>query len=291
MRLFCGCFLLAGLLHAQTDVRRLLEEKTLGRIEQIGAAFDGALGFAAIDLTTGAVLSYHADSVFPTASTIKVPVMVEVFRQARAGTLKLDRELPLTQADLVDGSARLAVMLRRGPTSATVRELLEAMIEVSDNSAANKLITLAGMDRVNRTLDELGFPNTRLRRKMMDWADTEHRENIATPLEMARLMESIYRGKAAHESDCAEMLKIMKRVEADIRKAVPASVEVASKPGDLPGARCELGIVFVPGRPFALSVMTAFGPGEKNPIPDVAAALYRLYAKLAAANRYGHLNP
>ena len=57
MRLVCGCFLLTGLLHAQTDVRELLEKKTLDRIEQIGAAFDGALGFAAIDLTTGAVLS------------------------------------------------------------------------------------------------------------------------------------------------------------------------------------------------------------------------------------------
>jgi beta-lactamase class A len=283
--------LLAALAPAQTDVRELLEKKALDRIENIERSLDGVLGYAAIDLTTGRVLSHNATAVFPTASAIKVPVMIEVFRQARAGTFRLDQEIRLTRADLVDGSERLAVMLRQGDTSATVRELVEAMIEVSDNSAANKLIGMAGMERVNHTLDELGCPQTRLRRKMMDWADTEHRENISTPLEMARIMEAIYQGKAGHEADCAEMLKILKRVEAGLRKAAPARIEVAAKLGEIPGARCETGIIFVPGRPFALAVMTAFLADEQDPIPAVGSAFYTLFAKLAAANRYGHLNP
>jgi beta-lactamase class A len=288
MRIPLGLLLASGLLVAQTDVRELLEKKTLARIEQLDRSLDGALGFAAIDLTTGRTLSYNAAAVFPTASSIKVPVMIEIFRQARSGGLRLDQEVPLAPADLVDGSLRLAVMLRRGPTTATVRELVEAMIEVSDNSAANKLIGLAGMDHVNRTLDDLGFPATRLRRKMMDWVDTEHRENISTPLEMARLMEAIYHGKACHEADCAEMLKIMKRVEAGMRKAVPDGIEVAAKPGEIPGAHCETGIIFVPKRPFALAVMSTFVADATDPVPEVTSIVYSLFDTLARSNRYGH---
>ncbi|HVX65276.1 MAG TPA: serine hydrolase [Bryobacteraceae bacterium] len=283
--------LLAALAPAQTDVRELLEKRALERVESIERSLDGVMGYAVIDLNTGRVLSHNDGDVFATASAIKVPVMIEVFRQARAGAFRLDQDIRLTRADLVDGSTRLAVMLRRGEATATVRELIEAMIEVSDNSAANKLIGMVGMERVNRTLDELGYPNTRLRRKMMDWTDTEHRENISTPLEMARIMEAIYRGKAGHEADCAEMLKIMKRVEAGLRNAAPSRIEVAAKPGEIPGARCETGIVFVPGRPFAIAVMTAFLADEQNPIPAVGSTFYTLFAKLAGANRYGHLNP
>ncbi|MGE5644462.1 MAG: serine hydrolase [Acidobacteriota bacterium] len=287
-RLLPGLLLSVGLVWGQADVRELLESKTLSRIEELDRALDGALGVAVIDLTTGRALTYHADSVFPTASSIKVPIMIEVFRKARAGALPLDREIPLAPADLVDGSARLKVMLRNGTAKATVRELVEAMIEVSDNSATNKLIDLAGMDAVNHTLDELGLPNTRLRRKMMDWVDTDHRENISTPLEMARLMEALYRGKAAHEADTAEMLKILKRVEAGMRQAVPSKIEVAAKPGEIPGVYCETGIVFLPWRPFALSVMSAFVPGGRNPVPEVTAMIYKLFEKLDGANRYGH---
>ena len=289
MQVPVGLLLLtSGLLCAQTDVRELLEKKTLARIEHLDQNLDGALGFAAIDLTTGRTLSYNATAVFPTASSIKLPIMIELFRQARAGGLRLDQQVPLTPADLVDGSLRLAVMLRRGAATATVRELLEAMIEVSDNSATNKLIDLVGMDRVNRNLDALGFPETRLRRKMMDWVDTEHRENISTPLEMARLMEAVYRGKAGHEADCAEMLKIMKRVEAAMRAAVPARVEVAAKPGEIPGVHCETGIVFIPKRPFALAVMSAFIDDAKNPVAEVTSIVYSLFDQLGRSNRYGH---
>ncbi len=291
MRHLAGILLCAGLLPAQTDVRELLEKKALDQIAQLDRSLDGALGVAAIDLTTGRTLTYNAGAVFPTASVIKVPVMVELFRQARAGGTRLDQEIPLAPAELVDGSLRVAVMLRRGPTTATLRELIEAMIEVSDNTAANKLIELAGMDRVNRLLDGLGMPGIRLRRKMMDWVDTEHRENIGTPLELARLMEAIYHGKAADPADCAEMMKILKRVEADMRKAVPSRIEVAAKPGDIPGARCEAGIVFLPKRPFALCVMSAFVADDKNPTPEVTAIVYRLFEKLGGSNRFGHVNP
>jgi beta-lactamase class A len=279
---------LCALAFGQTPSADLLERKTMARIRAMDEALDGVLGVAAIDLTTGRTLSWNADAVFATASSIKVPIMIEVFRQARAGTLRLDQAVPLTSKDLVDSSPRLKKLLAKGPTSATVHELVEAMIEVSDNSATNKLITLVGMDQVNRTLGELGFPNTRLRRRMMEWETARTNENVSTPLEMARLAELIYRGKAVDEAASAEMLKIMKRVQADFRRAVPSRIEVAAKPGEIPGVRCETGIVLLPGRPFALAVMSAFIPDGADPVPQAAGVIYAYFEKLARSNQWGH---
>jgi beta-lactamase class A len=280
--------LLCALAFGQMPAADLLEQKTIARIRAVDEALDGVLGVAAIDLTTGRTLTWHADALFATASSIKIPIMIEVFRQAGAGTLRLDQTVPLTSKDLVDGSARLEKLLAKGPASATVRELVEAMIEVSDNSATNKLIALAGMDQVNRTLGEIGFPNTRLRRRMMEWATARTNENVSTPLEMARLAELIYRGKAVDEAASAEMLKIMKRVQAGFRRAIPAGIEVAAKPGEIPGARCETGIVLLPNRPFALAVMSAFVPDNKDPVPEIAALVYSHFEKLARSNQWGH---
>lgn len=289
MRFLAVSLLACGLASAQTGVTALLEEKTLARIRGVDEALDGALGVAAIDLTTGSTLSYHADAVFPTASAIKIPIMMEVFRQARAGRLSLEQGVPLAANDLVEGSPRLPLMLRKGPATASLRELIEAMIEVSDNSATNKLIELAGMDGVNRLLDQLGFPKTRLRRKMMDWAAAgRDQENVSTPMDMARLVELIYRGKAVDETASVEMLKIMKRVEADMRRAVPARVEVAAKPGEMPGTRCETGVILLPKRPFALAVMSTFIGDGKDPVAEVTSLVYSYFEKLAQSNSYGH---
>jgi beta-lactamase class A len=286
MRFFLSLLCCAAF--AQTPATDLLERKTTARIRALDDALDGAFGIAAIDLTSGRTLSFNGDAVFAAASAIKLPIMVEVFRQARTGTLRLDQPVPLAPQDLVDGSARLQKLLANGPASATVRELVEAMIEVSDNSATNKLIDMAGMDRINRTLDELGFPNTRLRRRMMEWAAARVNENVSTPIEMARLVELIYRGKAVDEAASAEMLRIMKRVKAAFRKTVPERIEVAAKPGDIPGARCETGIVLLPNRPFALAVMSGFIRDGKDPVPEAASLVYEYFETLARSNQWGH---
>ncbi len=282
-------FLLLGTVAwCQTEVSHLLEHKTMERLRAYDAGFDGVLGVAAIDLSTGRVLAYQADAVFPQASSIKIPIMLQVFRDARAGRLSLSDTVELTRQDIVGGSGQLQKKLESGPLRLTVREQLEAMIVSSDNVATNKLIAQAGMDRVNRTLDELHLVSTRLRRIMMDQnAARAGLENISTPMEMARLVEMIHRETAAAPEDCREMLAVMKRVKAGMRKAVPPEVEVASKPGGVSGVSCETGLVLLPGRPFVLSVMSTY-LGEKSPVEDVARLIYAHFERLARANRYGH---
>ncbi|MDX2150615.1 MAG: serine hydrolase [Bryobacteraceae bacterium] len=279
---------LALSIHAETAVE-LLEKKTLSRIAQIDAQLDGVLGVAAIDLVSGRVLVHNAGTVFPQASSIKIPILVQLFRDARAGRLRLDEKITLTAADAVGGSGHLRAQLEKGAVTLTLFELATAMMETSDNTATNRIMAAVGRDRVNRLLDELGFANTRLQRIMMDTAAAgREQENVSTPMEMARLVEKIYRSEAAHAEDCSAMVGIMKRVKAEMREAVPAAVDVASKPGSVPGVAAETGIVFLAHRPFVLSVMSTFLGEKAGAVRDVTRVVYSHFERLAHSNRYGN---
>jgi beta-lactamase class A len=267
-------------------VGALLETKLLDRIRAVEAGTDGVVGVAAIDLSTGQPFAYRGDVVFPQASSIKIPIMMQVFEQAAAGRIKLDELVRIDPKEAVQGSGHLRLMLRERAMNATVLELVTAMIETSDNTATNKLISLVGMDRVNAMLDRLGFRQTRLRRVMLDAAAAERNdENVSTPLEMARLAELLYRGKLDGSN---RMIEILKLVRADFRSAVPAAIAVAAKPGELTGVRCETGIVYAKNRPFALSVASTFLTEPQNPVPAIAALVYGHFEKLGRSNQYGN---
>ncbi|HWR49563.1 MAG TPA: serine hydrolase [Bryobacteraceae bacterium] len=275
----------AGSAAGQTAAADALERKTIARLQALDERTEGVVGVAAIDLTDGHTLAWNPDVICASASTIKVPVMIEVYRQQ----IPRGRQLTLAPSDLIASSDRLEVLLRRGPATFTVRELLAAMIEVSDNTAANTLIKLVGMDRVNAALEQMGLKATRLRRIMLDSAAARRGDdNTATPLELAKLAEFLYRGEGA---DAEEMTGFLKRVEAGVRKAVPAAVDVASKPGEVPGARSELAIVYLQGRPFALGVMSAFLRDGVDPVPEAASIVYGHFERLARSNRYGNRLP
>jgi beta-lactamase class A len=285
-RIVLPCCIFAAVAFAQPTVVDLLERETIAKIERYASQMDGVLGVAAIDLTTGRVFSIKGDSVFPQASSIKIPIMIQMFRAARAGQFRLDDKVTLTKKELVAGSGRLQRYLEKGPVTLTVRELIENMIEFSDNTATNKCISMVGMTKVNGLLDELGLKKTRLRRIMLDSASAARdNENVSTPLEMAHLVEMIYRGKF---EDGKEMLEILKTVNAEFRRAIPEDIPVAAKPGSLERVRCETGIVFLPGRPFALSVTSTFLDEQKNPVSDVAWIVFSYFDKLAHSNSYGN---
>lgn len=276
-------------LAAQPAVTELLEARTLEALAGVERSLEGVLGVAALDLETGWMFGRNLDAVFPQASSIKIPIMVEVFRAAQAGRIRLDERMRLGPEDIVGGSGKLREELKRGPRELSVRELVERMIRDSDNVATNRLIALVGMEEVNRTLDGLGLFATRLRRRMMDAAAaTRDEENVSTPREMARLAEMLFRGRLVDQEACRQMLAIMRTVEAGMRKAVPHEVAVASKPGSVPGVRCETGIVFLPGRPFVLSVMGTFLGDKEDPVEAATRVVYGHFQRLARSNRYGH---
>lgn len=282
--------LLPVLLCAQPTIEDLLEAKTLDAIAAYDRGFDGAIGLAAIDLATGRTFSYHGSTVFAQASSIKIPILIRAFEAAASGQFSLSDGLTLTAADKVGGSGEIQNLLGAGPVTFSVHDLLIAMIRDSDNTATNRIIALVRMETVNRMLDELGLLNTRLRRVMIDSAAARRDlENVSTPLEMARLVRLLYEGKLVSPRASEDMLDIMTLVDAAMRKAVPPEIRVASKPGSVPGVACETGIVYLPGRPFALSVMSAAAAeGAGSPVGPLTAIVLRHFQRLASINAAGH---
>lgn len=275
---------------AQESVEALLERKTLAAIAKFDSEFDGAFGMAAIDLNSGRMFSYHGNTLFAQASSIKIPILIRAFQLAEAGKLNLDERVTMTRADIAGGSGELQKRLAEGDVTLTWREVATAMIESSDNAATNKLIARVEMAPVNRLMDELGFLNTRLRRIMIDSKAAQNDlENVSTPIEMARLVELIYRGKAVSPAASKQMLDIMSLVKAEMRKAVPDAIRVSSKPGGLQGVSCETGVVFLDKRPFVLSVMgAAMSEGATSPVGPITQIVLKHFERLARSNSFGH---
>ncbi len=274
------------------DARSKLKEKLIAQIEEFDRNWDGVFGMAALDLTTGEIIHYNGNVVFPQASSIKIPILMEVYRQALVEKrFSLGDTLTLTPSDWVGGSGRLKEELKSGRSiRRTVRQLLEAMIIWSDNVATNVLIRRVGKEAVNKMLSSLDRVDTRLQREMMDSnAVANNEENISTPRDMVRLMKTLYEGRFIRRDACDSMLAILKRVQAGMRSAVPEEYDVAAKPGGVPGVSCETGIIFLPGRPFALSVMSTFNnSGVGRPAREVTRMVFDYFERLANSNIYGH---
>src|SRR5947207_13899462 len=134
----------------------------------------------------------------------------------------------------------------------------------------------------------------RLRSKMMDVkAAAEGRENIATPREMAQLLEDLYRGKVLNKQMTGDFFALLSvHKESYIPRELPEDLRVANKPGELEGVRNDSGIVFTGNRPFAISVMTTYLRREKeggDAIVRIATAAYQRFERLSRSSQYGRV--
>ena len=275
------------------EKEQILWQKLEATVNEVDRNLDGVLGVAILDLATGKKYFLHADEVFPTASSIKIAILAELYHQVQQGKLKFTDLYTVQPSDLVGGSG-IAGALTPGVTRLTLRDVATLMIAVSDNSATNVIIERVGMENVNALLDTLGITHTRLRRKMMDLkAAAEGRENVATPREMMLLLEDLYRGKVLNKAlteDFFSLLSIHK--ESYIPRELPEDLRVANKPGELEGVRNDSGIVFTGNRPFVISVMTTYLRHEKEggeAIVRIANASYRMFDRLSRASEYGRV--
>ena len=158
------------------------------------------------------------------------------------------------------------------------------MVMLSDNTATNLLIDRLGMGNIAASLNGLGLTGTRLRRHMMDTAAARRGdENVSTPDELARLLQTIHNMPGA-----VALLK--KTKESRLRRGLPPGVETADKPGELEGVRVDAGIVFAANRPYIISVMTTFLKDEREgerAIEDISRAAYDYFSRLGAGGVLG----
>jgi beta-lactamase class A len=300
-RLTWACLCLAGGVAASaqtsppppTEKQTVLWMKLEKSILDIDRGLDGVMGVAIVDLTDGHKYLLHANDVYPQASSIKICVLAELYRQAQQGKLKLTDLYTVNAADLVQDSDIMGG-LTPGVTQITLRDLATMMVAVSDNSATNVLIDRVGMDNVNAFLKAQGLRDTRLRRKMMDLkAAAEGRENVSTPNEMLNLLQALYRDEILNKEMTADFFKVLStHKDSWIPRNLPDDLRIADKPGALEGVRNDSGVIFVDKRPYVLCVMTTYLHRERDgeeAISNISLAAWRMFDRLARASEYGRV--
>src|SRR5574341_1534182 len=244
-----------------------------GPLDRIAARINASgatVGLYYRDLGTGDSLAYAADRRYHAASTMKVPVLVQLFRDRDAGLLSLDDSLTVTRtfASIVDGSPydldpaddADSTLYARAGAPASVRELAELMLTVSSNLAPNILITRVGPERANATAHALGADSIQVLRGVEDGkAYAAGRINTTTARDLGHVLAAIADGSAASDSSCREMLAILgrQRFNEGIPALLPPGTTVAHKTGSITALYHDAGIVTTPaGRRYVLVVLT-----------------------------------
>ncbi len=277
-------------LGAQPAHERAWADRFQANLETLAREVDGVLGVHVIDLTSGRTFGVGDTLVFPQGSAIKVAILLELYRRAEKGELRLTDRLPVRASDRTGGSGLLDA-LTDGGSELALRDLAMFMIRISDNTATNILIDRLGMERVNLTMKELGFPEIKLQRKMIRPQESvKGNENIATPRAAATLMSRIHKCDVpVSRAACDDLRGILAIPKAGaLSNAVPANVRVEWKPGGILGVETFWGVVNLPGRPYAIAAMLNYGgDSTARDMGKVAAAAYVYFSRLAGVTPYG----
>lgn len=217
-------------------------------VERIIAAAEAGGGSVGVTLVgpNGDTFTHNADRKYGAASTVKIPLMVEIFRQIDRGERSLDDPYTLVDADRAAGSG-VILELHTGITL-TLNDLIYLMMAISDNTATNVLIDYAGMDNVTATMRELGMTQSLLGRKMKGRpAEEGEQENWATPGDYARLMQALLANQVASADSCAKMVAMLEKQQNTrrISRYLPESDKIrwGSKTGSVRGVTNDVGFV------------------------------------------------
>jgi len=244
-----------------------LRSQILARVARAPSAL---VGVAYIDLGTGDSLFINADSIMHAASTMKVPVMMRLYREADQNALSLDRKILLINqfASIVDGSRYSLDSTVDGDTSmyhsigdsVSVRDLIRHMITRSSNLATNTLIAFANADSVNAMMRSLGVTRMSVLRGVEDQKAFDAKlNNTATARDLATLLRALETGRAGSTRATSEMRAVLMAQEFNekIPAGLPPGTRVAHKTGDITAIAHDAAIVYPAGRaPYILVVLT-----------------------------------
>jgi beta-lactamase class A len=247
-------------------------------IERIAVECGGSVAVAAMHLPTGRQSDREAARSFPSASVIKVPILAALSAEAEAGRLAWEETVALTEAAKVPGSGVLREL--HAGVELTLEDLARLMIVVSDNTATNLLIDRIGTQVVNDLMVGLGYKQTRLGRRMYDFAARDRGfENRCAAGEMTDLLVRLEQRKLISAPASEAILAIMKRQAHTnkIPRHLPPDTPVANKTGEITAVSHDIGLIYAPGGPIALSVLTEGARDRvaaEDAISRIARAVY-----------------
>lgn len=257
------------------------------RIEPLAKAHEGTVSVAVKNLKTGEEYYRNADQAMPTASLIKLPVMVAAYAQAAEGKVKLDAMLTLKKDDKVQGSGILTSHFSEG-ASFPLKDAVRLMIVFSDNTATNMVLDQTGIKPVNERMAKLGLKDTLLNAKVFKGSTTsiapdrtkKYGLGSTTAREMVNLLELIEAGKVVSPEACREMLGHLRACDdkEKMTRFLPAGTVVAHKTGSVNASKTDAGIIYTVSGPVAICVLTD-GNKDQRWVPDNAAQV--LIGKIA----------
>ena len=228
---------------------------------------DGA--FIVRNMEDGRTVQYNENKVVPSASLIKMFIMINAFERIREGSLWFDTEIPVEESDIVDFS----VLKFLKPRKYQLEELLRLMIVYSDNTATNVLMDHFGMEDINGTIKRMGCDDTTMQRKMMDFeAAAAGKQNYTTAADVFSLMDRLYRGTLLGAGYDDGMLEIMQGQsdEEMMRRYLPDEIQIARKSGELEGLNHEIAIVSTEKLDY-IYVFFTWGGTDCNQTRDIIA--------------------
>ena len=254
-------------------------------IERLADATGGIVGVAATQLATGRHIGYCENELFPTASVIKLPLLVTLYEDAIAGRIDLSERVTYRDDTKVAGSGVLQYL--DDGLAPTLRDLSVLMMSVSDNTATDLLFDRVGKDRIEATMDRLGLSSTRvpfdIREMLMELVDMDHTKpggydelrrllrlsagsggrsmipeqaDRTTPADICRLLELVESRAILDPDACTAIIELMKRIQSATRipGLLPKGTVVAHKTGSYRRLRNDVGIVYAPNGPYVVAL-------------------------------------
>ncbi|HUR65790.1 MAG TPA: serine hydrolase [Chitinophagaceae bacterium] len=260
------------------------DKKLRSKLQDAIAGYNGSIGIYVKSLRTGKTVMINADTIFPTASIVKVPIMVGIMDKIHRGELAYDSTLIYKDSLLYAGSDILGSF--KNDEKITLKKVMMLMLTTSDNTASLWLQSLAGSGtRINEILDSLGLKETRVNsrtpgresfRAIYQWAQT-------TPKEMGTLFEKIYWNEIFSAQACERMMRCLGRNLWDENEAIsqiPPTVEVFSKNGCVNASRSEAMIVNAPNNPYVFCIFTKNNLDQRWVYDNEAWTMARKISKL-----------
>lgn len=284
-------FAVTPALAQQPAKREELRSKTQAELTRIAESLDGVMGFVAVDLESGERFERLPNETFPLASTIKLAILYELYKQAEEGRLTLDEIRPLDRRHAVGGSG---VLFQLTTPAMSLRDYAVLMIVLSDNTATNLLIDAVGMDNVNHRMSALGMPGLELRRRMIDTAAAlRGDENVGSPDDLAKLLQIIYRSEGLTKASSEAIVEILRKPKSSaLRDGVAGNVPVANKTGGLEAVAADAGIVYLPNRPYVLVVTTTYlkyNADGNDAIRRASRVVFDYFNRVAKSSEYGRI--